>query len=349
MQFIKQVGSFDLGDTPIENIFINDFMPMATNGTYVMVYLLGYKYAHDRDLSISVDYETIAKTLGILPSDVLRAWDFWEEKGVIKKHKQSDDPSQYSVEFLSLKQLYIENTFKTVNVSDQSDESASGTYQCSPSDLIEANKVPEIKEMFYHVNQLVRRSLVPNEMMDVLEWIYNYNMDPDLIVRAFMYCVEQKKIKNVKYVGAVIRNWYDHGVTTTEKLDAYLEKNDERYVQYEKIFRALGFHSRYPSESEKETMNLWLNDWNFPMDVILKACENSKKTSNPNINYINSILRAWNNDGIVSVSDLENMESTKKAPPKKQTKSGNNRFHNFEQRTAKYSNDELEKLLKNKD
>ncbi|TCO77947.1 DnaD domain-containing protein [Marinisporobacter balticus] len=345
MHFIKQTEDFDLGDTPIENIFINDFMPMA-NGTYVKVYLLGYKYANDKDVSLSVDHQTIAKHLMIPLSDVFDAWDFWEQKGIVKKHFiDPEDKTKYTVEFLSLKQLYIHNNFKVLNVSNE-DEETSSTYSCSPTDLIEANKVPEIKEMFYHINQLIRRSLVPNQMMEILEWIYNYNMDPDLIVRAFMYAIEQKKIKNIKYIGAIIRNWYDHGITTMDKLDDYLEKTDVRYIQYRKIFKALGFHFREPSEAEKKSIDTWINEWNFSIDMILKACENSKKTSNPNINYIHSILNAWKNDNIQSVEDVENKEKTKKAAPQKQTKSATTRFHNFEQRTAKYSKDELEKLFR---
>lgn len=349
LHFVKRTSNIDLGDTSIENIFINDFMPMA-NGTYVKVYLLGYKYASDRDSSLSVDHHTIAKHLGIPLSDVLEAWDFWEKKGIIYKYPfEGEDPHQYRVEFISLKQLYIDNNYKPVNIAESSEETASGTYTCSPEDLIEANKVPEIKDMFYHINQLVRRSLVPNEMMDILEWIYNYNMDPDLVVRAFMYCVQQKKVKNVKYVGAVIRNWYDNGITSVQKLDEHLSKTDERYSQYQSIFKALGFNFREPSMAERKVMDQWLEEWQLGMDIILKACESSKKTSNPNINYIHSILTAWKNEGIQSPQDVDEKESIRREAPKKQSKAVQNRFHNFEQRTAKYSKNELEQILRKKE
>lgn len=85
MSFHLETTDMDLGDTPIENIFINDYMPMA-NGTYVKVYLLGYKYAFDRDSKIEVNNETIAKHLNIPLEDVLRAWDFWQEKGIIQRY-----------------------------------------------------------------------------------------------------------------------------------------------------------------------------------------------------------------------------------------------------------------------
>ncbi|KXG73909.1 hypothetical protein AN619_28310 [Thermotalea metallivorans] len=344
MRFIKQIADFDLGDTPIENIFINDFMPMA-NGTYVKVYLLGYKYAYDKDTSLSVDHHTIAKHLNIPLSDVLDAWDFWEKKGIIKKHAADpEDKSQFAVEFLSLKQLYIHNHFQ----STSNENTAKSSYTCSPADLIEANKVPEIKEMFYHINQLIRRSLVPNEMMEILEWIYNYNMDPDLIIQAFMYCVQQKNIKNVKYVGAVIRNWYDHGITNGQKLEEYLSKTDERYMQYSKIFKALGFRFREPSEAERKAMDTWLDEWGFSMELILKACENSKKTSNPNINYIHGILADWKNNNVRSVEDIPEQRSGEKSPAKKQSRRATNRFHNFEQPPFEYTNEELEELLRKK-
>ena len=80
---IKQTANIDLGDTSIENIFINDFMPMA-NGTYVKVYLLGYKYATDKDSSIHLNHKTISRHLNLPLSDILNAWDFWERKGIIK-------------------------------------------------------------------------------------------------------------------------------------------------------------------------------------------------------------------------------------------------------------------------
>src|SRR6056297_191178 len=111
MGFFKQVVNLDLGEIAIENIFINDFMPMA-NGTFVKVYLIGYKYATD---SMEVSNNTIAKHLNISNEDVVNAWKFWEEKGIIKIHENNleNDPSDFDVEFFSLRQLYIENNFST--------------------------------------------------------------------------------------------------------------------------------------------------------------------------------------------------------------------------------------------
>ncbi len=350
MSFIKRTTDVDFGQTSIENIFINDFMPMA-NGTYVKVYLLGYKYATDRDESIMVDNNTISKHLDIPLEDVLGAWEFWEKKGILKKHsKDNDNKSDFTVEFLSLRQLYIDNNYSIIT-SNKSEESNSQPYSCSPEELIDANKVPEIKNMFYAIDQIKRRQLSPNERMTVLEWIYNFNMDPDIIIKAFEYSIEKKNIKSIRYVGGVIRNWYDNGIISMEKLEEYLEDSDKKFIYYHKVFKALGFNFRQPSTAEKEAIDTWFNEWNFSLDMVLKACENSKKTSNPNINYINSILLAWKNDGITSPDEVEEkIQEAKEIKDSKKIKKavspkGNNKFHNFKQRTTNYSNDQLEKML----
>src|SRR5690554_2611525 len=108
MQFIKGKTSIDIEDILVENIFLDAFMPSA-DGNFVKVYLLGYKYACSPDPNAGITNENLARTLGLLPSDVIKAWDYWEDRGIIKKHYSKDDKQEFSVEFLSLKQLYIDN------------------------------------------------------------------------------------------------------------------------------------------------------------------------------------------------------------------------------------------------
>ncbi|WP_425448750.1 DnaD domain-containing protein [Dethiothermospora halolimnae] len=349
MTFLIETTDMDLGDTPIENIFINDFMPMA-NGTYVKVYLLGYKYANDKDSSIVVNNHTISKHLNISLDDVLRAWDFWETKGIIKKHPSDGDEYNYTVEFLNLKQLYIKNNYKPITTNDNS---KAKTYSCSVKDLIEANNIPSIQEMFNSISNTIRRPLVPNEKKKILEWIQNYNMNPDLIVKGYFYSVEKKGKKNVNYVEGIIRNWYDMDINNVEALNEYLKTKDEKFYRYERISKALGFKGRFLAEGEIKVVDKWFDKWNFSIEVILKACDKSKNISNPNVNYIDKILESWYNKGINSVEDIE----TKDQKPKNTThqKTYNNksknfktRFHNFEQRTSKYSAEELENIIRNK-
>lgn len=351
MSFFIEITDLDLGDTPVENIFINDFMPMA-NGTYVKVYLLGYKFAKDKDENLCLSNESISRHLNIPLSDVLKAWDFWEQKGIIIKHKKEDeDEYDYRVEFLNLKQLYIKNNY-TLKTSSNSNQSSNTVYTCSAEDLVEANKIPSIQEMFLAIDYVVRRPLVPNEKRKVLEWLYNYNMSPEVIVKAFFHAVEKRGIRKINYVEGIVRNWYDMGIINSEALENHLKVQDERFYNYDRIMKALGFNNRTPSESEMKAIDKWFDEWKFTMEVVLKACENTKKTANPSVNYINGILSSWHEKGINSVDDIAEKDKPSVSMEKKNynVKSGTNkfktRFHTIEQRTSKYTPEELEEIAR---
>lgn len=348
MSFTLEVTDMDLGDTPIENIFINDYMPMA-NGTYVKVYLLGFKYAHDRDENIEVTNMTIAKHLNIPLEDVLGAWDFWEEKGIIKKIDETQ--VNYKVKFLNLKQLYIKNNLSVLNKSDAQPK----TYRYNAQDLIEANQIPTINAMFNNIDNIMRRQTVPTEKLQILGWMYDYNMNPDVIEKAFYYGVERKGIKNIKYIEGIIRNWYDKGVTNNEALLEHFKSNDERFYQYQRVMKSIGLVNKNITEGDMKIIDKWLDEYKYSMDLILKGCDTSSKTSNPTVSYIDGTISSWYKKGIRKIEDIEIMD---KPPEKKETKTDRNpirknisnktRFHNFEQRSNKYSADQLEEIARKK-
>ena len=354
MNFNLETTDIDLGDTPIENIFINDFMPMA-NGTYVKVYLLGYKYAHDKDSNIEVDNETIAKHLNIPLADVLGAWDFWEEKGIIQKiSKDVDNKYDYKVKFLNLKQLYIKNNYKPVTASIE--EIKPNQFTCDPSQLIEANQSPVIQKMFTDIEYVFRRQLYPNEKHKVLDWMVNFNLNPDIIVKAFSYSVEIKGSRNIIAVEKIVKKWCSMGIINVEALMEHLKTKDERVYYYERVMKSLGFVGRFISEGERKVVDKWFDEYGYSLEMVLRACENSRKTSNPSINYIDGTISSWYSKGIKTIDEIEEKD---KLPSKKEYKSygkeqkndkkpAKNRFHNFEQRSCNYSEEELEEIARKK-
>mgnify|MGYP006277978563 CR=1 FL=1 len=349
-----QTTDIDLGDTSIENIFINDFMPMA-HGTYVKVYLLGYKYAKDKDENLDVDNRTIAKHLNVPLGDILNAWDFWEDKGIIKKlYHEEDNDMEYSIEFLNLKQLYINNLVRpNSDKPSNNEENYTKPYRLSPDELIEVKNVPAINEMFNEIRTVIKRYITPNEYKRIYEWIDNYNMSPDVIIRAFQYSLEKKNRRNLAFVEGIIKNWYADNITNLDALDNYMKKRDNNFYKYNKILSYLGIKG-LASEPQKKYINKWFDEWQFSMELVLRACDETTKISEVSFDYIDGVLKNWHKDGINTLDDIEAREdsfrteketkSTKKKSPNK--KKILTQFHNFEQRTSKYSADELEKKVR---
>ncbi|MGL5642349.1 MAG: DnaD domain protein [Paraclostridium sp.] len=342
--FFKEVNEIDLGQTTIDNIFIDIFMPMA-NGLYVQVYLLGYRYACDATSNPKFNNSSIAMNLNIPLSDVLSAWEFWEEKKLIKKHKNDgNDDFSFSIEFLDLKKIYMDNLLNT-NHSIKSDVNS----------IVSAGENPQIRKMFNSINQVVGRHLQPGEKISILDMMDKYNMSTDMILCAYEHVKDKTGTsKPVSYIEGVIRNWYDASIYTPEEVENSFVERSKRFMMYKTVFNELGF-SRQPTRSEKDLMDIWFDKYKFDIELILEACSKSKNISNPSISYINGIVKSWNEKNIKTLEDLSLSEEEfkHKSEAKKANSNANKnnvkqvktRFHNINQTFNKYSPDELEKML----
>jgi DnaD/phage-associated family protein len=274
------IKDFYLRDTSVENIFINEYMTQAP-GDFVKVYLFALMYA---DFDMNMTNETIAKHLSMEDEDVLRAWSYWEKLGVIKKHyDKPGDKYRYRVEFLNLKELAYGKKPRKAETE-------------IPDRLKKLMDDDAIKNMYGSIEQVTGRLFSGKEPAEILSWITDYNAAPEMIVSAYAYCVRKKHHSNPKYVAAVVKEWANLGLKTAEQIETYLAETENRHYLYKRVLRALGF-LRNATEEEKRIMDTWFDQMGFGVDKVLEACKKTTGISNPNINYINSVLKAWNSSG----------------------------------------------------
>lgn len=280
MNFRRElVKDFYLRDTNVENIFINEYLPQAP-GDYVKVYLFALMYA---DFDTRLTNETIAKHLGMADEDVLKAWTYWEKLGVVRKHyEKPGEKFHYQVEFLNLKEL-------AYGKKPRSKKSEAGI----PDRLKKLMGDDTIKDMYSEIERVTGRLFEGREPAEILTWITDYNANPEMIVYAYSYCVKKKNHSNHKYVGAIVKEWANQGLKTIDQIEDYLEETDNRHYLYKRVLKALGF-LRNATEEEKRIMDTWFDQMGFSIEKVLDACKKTTGISNPNINYINSVLKAWN-------------------------------------------------------
>lgn len=351
MSFKKQSDLIDFGTTAIENIFIHDFMPMA-NGTYVKVYLTGFKCASEPENGLNWNNKSIARHLDLSLEDVLSAWDFWDKKGIIKKHPFDEHPGDYDVEFLSLRQLYIDSNF--------SQKQAEVAPAVTMDDVIDSTRNPELQDMFYQIDQLMRRQLQVKERQEILTWIYDFNRSPEMILKAFYFSIEEKGVKNVNYTRSVLTNWYDQGLNTPEAVDEHLSYDSKAYMSYRTIYKTLGFTNRTVSAGDKEIIDKWLNQMGLDLTYIIEVLKDrASRTSNVNMKFMDAAIQDLFNRGVRTVSalkeDQQNHEAAKQAAKATQTSGktsqappSKNKFHTFQKSSNQYSDQELAKMLRNK-
>ena len=351
MQFRIENTPADLSNTPIENLFLDIYMPMAP-GNYVKVYLLGYRYALESNGSKRFSSQTVADNLNLSIDEVAEAWSYWEEKQLVRCQKINNDAGESTtVEFVSLKYLHLKHTAQVTMEVPQKATSLPA-YAATPADLLEVRQAGGFRQFFDQIDQLMQRPLVPNEEMQILEWLHHLKVEKAVILMAFEYATRQKNVRSIPYVAGIIRNWADEGLTDAPSVQSFIERSQLRYRQYDQIFKSLGFYGRLPTEAEAALMDQWFDDYSFSMDMILKACGNSANTSKPSIKYIHGILERWHQKKMTTPDavDLhEKQRQDKKAEPvsglpgkKAPKKTG---FHLSESRGKDYTNEQLEKIL----
>lgn len=343
--FFKSMGDESYSDVIIPSLFFDLYIPIA-NGNQIKVYLLGYKSAflYRGFHSDEMDNKAIANIIGITEDEVISAWRFWESMGIIKIYNKN---AAFTIEFLDIKTEYLSKHSRSKSSKENLD------------DTLDTASSLEYVNMYNEIEKIAGRVLTPPEKIDILDSIKLYNFEPNIAIKAFEIASEDKgRIKSVKYVIGIMKSWFDNSVKTEDDIEILEESRSDKNENYKMVFRALGFN-RTPTEFEKEAIDRWVFDYNMSIDVILKACSKSVNTSNPNIRYFDKIITSWNEKGINTIDaiELEDKKFAESRSKKGKTKVKNNsystpkvhtKFHNFKQRdTGEYSDEELDKLLRN--
>ena len=272
-------------DTGVENIFIHEFMAAAPEG-YLKVYLLALMHA---DLGIDISRDEIARHLNMEEEDILKAWNYWEKMGVIRKiRNDSEDQFDYDVEFVTLRQqMYGEAP---------SDSAGSG------QQIGDSMADPQIHGMISEIEQITGQVFNSTGIREVISWIEDYHVLPEAVVYAFAYAKKNRRKSDIRYVGAIIKEWGSEGLRDIPSIEEHLAKKDHKNSMHRRIFQALGF-TRNPTEEERRIMDTWFDEMDMPIETVLAACKKTSGISSPNINYVNKVLANWKNEGKTSQVD----------------------------------------------
>ncbi|WP_303857303.1 DnaD domain protein [Aminicella lysinilytica] len=273
----EKIKDFYLLDSRIENIFINEYLPAAP-GDYVKVYIYGYMYA---EFGLEMTDKVMAKQLGIPEKKIIDAWNYWEKMGAIKKlYVDSAGDIDFTVEFINLKELMYGKSTEAIPEEHE------------PSPEIFGND--QIKKVFDRVEQLMARSLSSTEVTRILSWMTDDKVPPEVMLYGISYCLEKHK-SSLNYIESVLRNWMKDGLYTVDAVNEHLQDVDQRFYQYRRVLKALGFN-RNATEAEKQMMDNWFDSLGYNMDRVLEACTKTVGISSPNFSYVNKVLQNWKDE-----------------------------------------------------
>lgn len=298
--------------------FIENYLPEA-NATFVKIYIyllmLGEKNAEK-------SFNEIAKTLGILESDLVNAIDYWKEAGLIFADGEN-------IRFLSKKQdsvkieadLYADEDTEAQNIAE----------------IITENS--ELSDMFMFAQEILGKTITEKDMQTIY-WLYeDLKMPIQVILMLIEYCVSKGK-NRISYIEKVAVSWNEMGLNNVEAVTNYLKSEEQKTGFLYSVRRLMGIADRNLSQIEEQYLTKWHNEFLMSEEMIALAYEyciiQTAKLSFP---YMDKIITRWHSEGITTVSDAEN-----------DNKKFKNRVHSKETAFTdnRYDSDNLERLTRNR-
>lgn len=315
----------DLNFTPVSNIFIERYMPKA-RGEFIKVYLLMLKYNTSGEAGVSSSI--LASSLNLLESDILNAFNYWNDEGVIKLIP-IDKMGNFTIEFVDLTQD-SKTTNKEVN-------------------LLEALTKNSTKDMLSDIERILGRPLSPKEMTTYLSWEDDFNFSTELILILLEYCISKGK-SDYRYIEKVAIAWHNMKISTVEDAQNYIKKAEDKWIKIRHILNYLGIKNADLMKPQEEMFEKWIIDYNFSIPIIEKACNICfQRLNRADFKYIDGILSSWNKNNLKTLKDIEDKEANFKNSNSKKNFTTQNqevnpmKFNNFEAR--QYDYDSLEKKL----
>lgn len=313
-----------MGITPVSNVFIDEYMPQA-DGNFVKVYLSGLL---ESLYGSAIHGDALSTKLGLLESDIIKAWEYWESKGLVKITRSEDN---MTIEFVNPSPAAPGNG----NIQ------ASGSSYSPESMALRMNDA-KLKAMHDTIQELLGRILSPKEISMYLSWIDDYGFSPEVVILLVEYCKARNKM-DFRYIEKVAMGWHDSKIVTVDDAQRYIAQHEEKYNNYRLVLDFLGLKENDMMKPQEELLDKWFNTWEFSLEMVLEACKIcSLRINEPNFNYIDGILSNWYKSGYKTLKDIKSQDSKKKTKNVK-FKAPVTTFNSYDQRT--YDIEDLEKKL----
>ena len=267
MRFSKGAAMFDA--TPIENLFLLEYLPSAPDGC-LRVYLYARMMCLHPELGETL--EDIARALNMEESAVFNAFSYWEQQGLVER--LSDNPPTYEI-----KPLYSGASAPTAMDRDYY------VYRDFNSDLLRAFGEDALLESRHY--------------QQANDWLNVMGMEQDAVLAILRYELRQKGGKRpdsvFKRANRRVIELADRGMRTKAEVERGLAQGDHVHALAQGICNRLSIR-RAPTEDELICAHRWTEEWQLTDEEIYAACAETTKSRNPSFSYLDAILKGRSGD-----------------------------------------------------
>lgn len=300
-KFIRKKNSINISVDFIERYIFE------TNPTYIIVYIYALRLAAD---NLCVDYDYIAKKLRLLQSDVVKAFEYWEENGMVIFDGdniifvESDENISVKTENISTFNKNIKNNEENIGYNNAKTYDENKNYDnLEVSNDIQLNQL--LSDMLEKTQELMGRPLNTNEIHTLYSIYEQLNLPPQVIVLLVEFCVSKKK-SNMNYIEKVAVSWSEKDITTLEKALKFLEDEKSKKDLLNELKKIFQIYDRNFTEMEEEVIINWITNYNMDVELIKYAYEITIMNTNKfSVQYMDKILERWHRENIFTLEDAK--------------------------------------------
>lgn len=257
--FIQDDSMLKFGVTPLDNIFILDYLP-AAKGDYVKVYLYALFLSQHPKEEMSI--AEMAQDLSMTESEVDGALRYWERRRLIAR--VSDNPPVYRM--ISPLQLYA---------TGAQNLEADGPFVAFSEDVY---------ALFGD-----RRKVTPAEIALAYEWVQDMGLPQETVLMLLAHSIATRGVQfSFKSAQAEAARMCAAGALTAEDAEAFFAHTRKVHDGTRAVLRRLG-KRRQPSQDEMDLYRKWMDEWKYAPEAILEACSETTK-GEPTMAYLDGIL-----------------------------------------------------------
>lgn len=238
--------------TVIDNAFLNEFLPSAS-GDDVKVYLYGLNLCSNPNAEDN-NLDTISKSLSLSEDDVVKAFSYWQEMGLV----QIVSTNPFEVRYLPIR---------------------------AHSGSLKLRDKAKYKDFNTQMQQVITgRMITPNEFNEYYTLIEVYHFEPEAIVMIAKYCTTIKSPSiNYAYILAVAKDFASQGIKTLVTVEERFLEQEKSTAEIKQILSALGL-KRDADIEERNLYLKWTNQFGFMQGVIVEVAKSlNKKVASQNL------------------------------------------------------------------
>ena len=254
--------------TPIENLFLMEYLPVAPEA-FLRVYLYARMLALHPELG--GDAAEMARALRLDEAVIHDAFAYWEQQGLARR--LTDRPPTYELIPPRVEGQAAANPMER-------DYYAYRDFNASLQALFR------------------ERVIESHEYRIANDWLNVLGYEQAAALRLVEYGIATSRAKDrmpsppsvFKRMDKIAAAWADRGCRTLEDVERAIAEDEGVYAVARKVLRCFS-QTRKPTQPELECAKRWLEEWHYTEDEIIEACGETRNAKNPSFGYLDSILK----------------------------------------------------------